>query len=81
VQALLSLSFLAIGLISIISNAGKSGLSFYGRHGWLPEFTRSNFDVHSSRYLFLMLAIICHVKGYKLHFSSDYLYYMKLSRI
>lgn len=31
--------------------------------------------------LFLMLAIVCHVEGYQLHFSSDYLYHMQLSRI
>lgn len=28
--------------------------------------------------LFLMLAIVCHVKGFQLHFASDYPYHMKL---
>lgn len=31
--------------------------------------------------LFLMLAIVCHVEGYQLHFSSDYLYHMQLSGV
>lgn len=29
--------------------------------------------------LFLVLAIVCHVKGFKLTFSSDYLYHMQIN--
>lgn len=31
--------------------------------------------------LFLMLSIVCHVHGYQLHFSSDYVYHMQLSGV
>lgn len=31
--------------------------------------------------LFLMLSIVCHVQGYQLHFSSDYVYHMQLSGV
>ena len=29
--------------------------------------------------LFLILSVVCHIKGLELHFSSNYLYHMTLS--
>lgn len=28
--------------------------------------------------VFLMLAIVCHVKGFQIHFSSDYIYHIQI---
>lgn len=28
--------------------------------------------------VFLMLAIVCHVKGFEMHFSSDYIYHIQI---
>lgn len=39
----------------------------------------ANLLLVAAAVLFLMLAIVCHVQGYHLHFASDFVYQMRLS--
>lgn len=38
----------------------------------------SNVILIIASLLFLMLAVVCYVKGYEIHFSSDYTYQMMI---